>query len=70
MKPILDPNTDNRWSVKENREVPGAVDLLCVVGSPHGNMLGDRRYKLECVPVSILEQLLKQAKTLPKEEKT
>lgn len=67
MEPIVDPKTDYVWGVLPHEEVEGAVDLYCeVVVSFSGKK---HRFKLECVPIPILEQLLEQAKALTQEER-
>lgn len=61
---ITDENTGNRWDVRENRDVPGSVDLLCVV--PGKELWTNRYFRLDCVPLGILRKLLAKAKVVVK----
>lgn len=57
---IEDEKTGNRWDSRQNPDVPGAVDLLCVV--PGAEAWKDRYFRLDCIPLPILEQLVAKAR--------
>jgi hypothetical protein len=54
---IHDERTGLTWDVRPHPEVEGAVDLVCWDS-------GDAQWKLQCIPVSVLEQLVEKAKEL------
>jgi hypothetical protein len=59
MTRFRDERTGMTWELRPHSEVEGAVDLVCTVsdgGLPH--------WRMECVPLDVLTELLVEANAL------
>lgn len=58
---IYDERTGISWSMRRNEDVPTAVDVRCLIverGSPTA-------YKLDCIPIDIMLQLIDKLERQP-----